>query len=180
MRNKKSQSQQSTRYFLSLKLGNNCCSKVFGISPCSSNNKAQVWGIDIFIAIIIFIIGIIILYVYSINYVNQANDNIQELLYQGNNAADILLGPGGNGIISNNSIDQAKLDEYYLLDYEEQKINLGLVDDYYFVFEEMEANGESKDYIGLLNSSSTQVFIKINRIALYKNKVVKFELYLWR
>ncbi len=43
MKNKESQSQQAAGYSLSLKLGNNCRTKVRGITPSLSNKKSQIW-----------------------------------------------------------------------------------------------------------------------------------------
>ena len=62
------------------------------------NKRAQAWSLDLVIASIIFIIGIIVLYVYAINYSSQAKDQLDELFYEGNLASELILSEKEQGI----------------------------------------------------------------------------------
>ena len=53
--------------------------------------KAQVWSLDLIIASVIFSIGIIILYIYAINYSPETKNQLNELLYEGNLASKLIL-----------------------------------------------------------------------------------------
>ena len=73
-----------------------------------NQKKAQIWSIDLVAACVIFIIGIIVLYIYSINYLNQAQDSLDNLLHDGNVAAELLLREEYPGILTDNKINQTK------------------------------------------------------------------------
>ena len=58
------------------------------------NNKSQTWSLDLIIAVVIFSVGIIIVYVYSINHPLEAKENFDDLFSQGNNILESILSEG--------------------------------------------------------------------------------------
>ena len=73
------------------------------------NKKAQIWSFDLIIAGVIFLMGIIILFLYAINYTSQAENELDELFYQGNLASELILSEEDFGILTNGKVDSAKL-----------------------------------------------------------------------
>ena len=144
------------------------------------NKKAQAWSLDVVIAIVIFMSGVIILYFYAINYFNQGAQQLDDLLYQGNTAAELLLGEDELGIVLDGKINQDKLENFYNSDYELKKMQLGVKDDFYFIIPNFEINGNPVEYAGKMSPADVKNSIKISRFSVYKNKPVKFELYVWR
>ncbi len=145
----------------------------------SKNKKAQVWGMDLVIASIIFAIGIIILYAYIINYTSQTRNSLDELFYEGNLASQLILSNTDNGILTNDKINQTKLNGFDNLSYQIKKSQTGVTKDFYFTFKNLEINGTPKNYIGKENNSNTENLIQITRIVIYKNNPTKFVLYIW-
>ena len=58
------------------------------------SKKAQAWGFDLMIASIIFISGIILFYIYSINYPKESNEKLDKLFNEGEFMAEVLLSEG--------------------------------------------------------------------------------------
>lgn len=144
------------------------------------NKKAQVWSLDLLIAGVIFLIGIIVLYNYAMNYSSQSNSNLDELFYEGNLASELILSEEDAGILSEDIINQSKLDAFYNLDNSTKKSTLGVKSNFYFTMENLEIEGSSKAYVGIMNSSQVDNLIQITRLTIYKNKPTKFQLFVWR
>ena len=145
-----------------------------------STKKAQVWSLDLIVASIIFLIGIIILYVYAINYSPQSKNQLDELLYEGNLASKLILSEDDFGILSDKKINQTKLDNLNNSDYQSLKRQLGVVNNFYFTFEGMEVGGIPVTYIGMQSSTEIDNLVRISSISIYKNKPIKFELFVWK
>jgi len=146
----------------------------------TKNKKAQAWSLDVSVAIVIFITGIIILYIYAINYTEQSNKDLNYLLYEGNTASELILNEGELGIISKGKINQTKLDNFYYSDYEDIRNKLKIRDNFYFLMDDLEINGTQINYVGNKNTTSIDSLIKIDRFTIYKNKPVKFQLFIWK
>lgn len=144
------------------------------------NKKAQSWSFDLAIACVIFMIGIITLYFYAINYTNQAKNNLDTMLYEGNIATEIILSESYPGILSNNKINQTKINEFNSQDYNSKKRQLNLNYDFYFTINDFKIDGNSIEYIGKMNLTKVSDKIKITRFTIYENKPVKMEFYVWR
>jgi hypothetical protein len=144
----------------------------------SISNKGQIWGVDLAIAISLFFVGIIFLYSYIL-YSGGGNTQLDELLQEGENAVDMVLSED-IGILSEGRINQTKLDEFYSLDYNMMKSDLSLNNDFYFSFEDMKILGESVDYVGKINTTSISDLVKITRISVYDNKIIKFDFFIWK
>ena len=141
--------------------------------------KAQIWSFDLIIASIIFSLGILVLYIYAINHLNPSKNKLDSLTAAGNTISELLLSEENYGLLSNNKINQSKLDYFDSLSDEEKKNLLGVSNNFYFTFEGLEVNGHPKDAVGIINQGHVKNSIKVTRIAIYKNKPIKFELYVW-
>lgn len=133
--------------------------------------KGQAWSIDLVVASVVFIIAVIILYVYAVNYTSQSRDKLEELFYEGNLASELILSEDDFGIISNSQINLTKLAEYS--NYQSKKDDMGLRRNFYFSIQ-----GNPTSY-GLTNSSPVENLIQITRITISNNKLIKFQLYVW-
>lgn len=143
------------------------------------NKRAQVWSLDLMIAGIIFLIGIVVLYNYAINYSAQSKNNLDELFYEGNLASELILSEESFGILSNGVINQTKLDAFDNLSNSAKKELLGMKYNFYFTIDNLEINGTLRDYVGIINSSQIDNLIQITRITVYKNNPTKLQLFTW-
>lgn len=128
------------------------------------NKKAQVWSFDLIIAGVIFLIGIIILFLYAINYTSQTKNELDELFYEGNLASELILSEEDFGILSDGKVNSTKLAAF---DCSVKKNEMSLKDNFYFILDgnsycDVPANPENS--------------IKVTRITIYNNKPSKFEL----
>src|SRR3989344_9203049 len=124
-----------------------------------STKKSQIWGIDLMIALTIFLIVIITVYVYVINYYSESKDIIEELSYDGTVVSSLFLSEGSPadwtasnfdtlGVLSEDKINQTKLNELFQLDYEEMKRGFRAKNEFYLNFTEMKINMEIVEGIG--------------------------------
>jgi len=146
----------------------------------AKNQKAQAWSLDLVIASIIFLSGIIALYVYAINYTSQTKDQLNELFYQGELASKLILSETGFGIVRKGKINQSKLDEFESYDYSTKKSLLGVIDEFYFTLPNLMINDTSVLYVGKMNDTEIESLVQVTRIAIYKNQPVKFQIFMWR
>ncbi len=160
--------------------------------------KAQMFGTDLMIASIIFFIGIIAFFMYSLNSPNEAQENIDSLIYDGGIIADSILSDGYPqnwnqdnvikiGILDNNKINQTKLENFYELtinNYDKTKSIFNTKFDYYLflnndmVIDSQTISGFGKPGINPDNID-TENLVKITRFTIYKNKPLTMYLYIW-
>ncbi len=162
------------------------------------NKNAQAWGIDLIIAGFIFTIGITSFYLYTINYTADSEEVIETLRYEGNIIADIILSEGypknwtlinvvSPGILSENKINETKLQNFYTLtisDYPKTKTLFNTRYDYLLLFNENLTIGANEiNKIGKPGVSpgtiSSENLIKITRFTIYKNTPITVNLYIW-
>ena len=160
--------------------------------------KAQAWGFDLMIATALFLGGIIMFYIYSINYPAEGKKSFEDLYYEGSVILDSLLSEGfpsdwnaNNvvriGILDEEKVNETKLDRFYSLsisDYPRTKNLFNTKYEYYFNFSEiMTIPSINDDVQGIgLEPVSTNVInlVKITRVRIYKNKPVSVNLYIWQ
>ncbi|MFH1365693.1 MAG: hypothetical protein ABIH28_03855 [archaeon] len=157
------------------------------------NKKGQAWGMDLMVAIVIFSVGITAFYFYTINSSEETQEIITRLFYDGNIIASDILSEGapmnwetGNvvkiGILSNNRINETKLENFYLLstsDYPKTKTIFNTRFNYYFfISEPMIIGGNPIEGLGKKPENSKNL-VKITRLTLYKEKPVTFVIYIW-
>lgn len=162
--------------------------------------KGQVWGMDLIIAVSIFSFALTGFYFYALNEQGSSEETIESLLYYAREISNILLSEGypedwnstnviEMGILTDKKINKTKLEKFYNLTqtesgYAKTKSLFNTAHDYYFFLEEdlifgavtVEGIGKpgiTKDTISASN------LVKINRIVVYKNKIMTAELYVW-
>ena len=156
--------------------------------------KAQIWGLDVMVAIVIFLIGIITIYLYALNFMNESQNTLDSLFYEGNLASSLILSDGVPenwtsenvdipGILTKNKINQTKLNSFYSLaenpiDYEKLKKMLSIKEEFYFNFSGMEIYGSPRSYVGKL-ASNPENLVRTERFSIYKEKPIKIEIYSW-
>lgn len=141
-----------------------------------TNKKAQAWSLDVIVASIIFLIGMMILFYYAINY-SSSNNPFEELFSQASFSSQLLL-LEDEGITTDGKINQSKLDSFAELSYEEQKDMLGIIDDFYFTMSDLNVNGNPVEYIG--KNATAENLIKVTRIVFYENKIRELNVYVWK
>lgn len=145
-----------------------------------TNKKAQGWGLDAIIAGVIFLVGVVVLYIYAINYSAQTINDLEELYYEGNLASELILSDQNFGILTDDKVDQTKMEQYqFSTNYTLKKAELGVVNNFYFKMENLTVGGSAVSYIGL-NSSNVESSIQVTRITVYKDKITKFEIVVWK
>jgi len=156
--------------------------------------KAQAWGVDLIVASIIFIIGILSFYLYAINTPQELKTTIEKLSYQGDVIANSLLSEGYPqnwdeenvlilGILSENKINKTKLERFYnitLNNYEKTKFLFNTNYNYYVKFQEnITINSNSINGIGKSSENAADI-IKVSRIIVYNDKPSTLEIEVWK
>ena len=169
------------------------------------NKKAQGWGMDLVIAFIIFSIGIIVFYFYSINGVDESKELIEKLFYDGKIIAGTIISEGYPadwnstnvvkiGIISNNKINDTKIELFYNMTwittdgYNQTKRLFNTAYDYYFFLDKniTLSNGSQVDGIGAHGfnrktiSGNVTDMIKVSRFTIYKDNPITAYVYIWK
>jgi len=159
--------------------------------------KSQAWGIDLIIAVIIFTAGIAYFYLYSLN-TSASEEKFEAISNEGKLVSSILLSDGepidwnaGNvrklGILSNNEINETKLEMFYDIatsDYPRTKMLFNIKYDYlFFLSENMTINSNLVEVMGkpgyAVEDIDSEDVAKISRFTIYKKKPVTAYLYLW-
>lgn len=139
--------------------------------------QAQAWSLDIVVATVIFTIGIIVLYFYSINNLARSDESLDNLFYEGNVAAELILSDDSYGILDGYEVNQSRINNFNS-SYDLRKASIGVTKNFYFTIDGLEIDGNAVEYIGV-KPVTTSNLIQVNRITIYKNKPVKFKLYIW-
>jgi hypothetical protein len=163
-------------------------------------SKGQIWSLDLMAGIALFLVGILIFFIYTLNQPSQAKETLELLTYDGKIIADNLLSEGypSNwtpstaitiGITSSSKINQTKLETLYQMiytdnDYTRTKNLFNTEYEYYFFLEEnMTAGGNSIEGIGKPGATPENInaknLIKITRYTIYQNKTTPLYLYIW-
>ena len=167
-----------------------------------THKKAQAWGFDLMIASIIFVSGIVIFYIYTLNYPKETQEKLDKLNYIGENIAQSLLDTGYPdgwttievsriGLTNSNKINQTKLDRFYELaneplnpsGYAKAKSIFGTSYDFFVNLSvpmtisgsTPAENGIGKDFTGQVTTN----LIKTTRLTIYENKPVTIYIYIW-
>ncbi len=156
-------------------------------------NKAQGWGFDLMVASIIFITGLVVFYLYSLNSPTETQEVLNVLTYDGNLIANAFLSEGypldwnennviSLGIMSNNRINQTKLERFYALstsNYQKTKELFNTKYEYYiFSSENFTIAGQEVSGIGNFPLNPKNL-IKISRITIYNNKPIDLNFEIW-
>ena len=158
-----------------------------------NKKRAQAWGFDLMVAVTLFTVGIISLYVYSINFPADNQEPLLSITENANTLADEIFSEGypqywtienvvRPGIMSGNKVNQTKLEQFYQLSslqYSRTKSLLRSNYDYYLYFPEpIMINGSEIDGIGRPETNPKNL-IKVTRFIVYKDKTVTANLHVW-
>lgn len=165
------------------------------MNKMTKNKKAQAWGIDLMIAMAIFVFGILMFFFYTANQPGETKEIYESLFYDGSIVADSILSEGHPknwqqdsvvtiGILNDNKINETKLERFYELsvaDYSKTKILFNTKYNYYvFLSEPMTIDSEEIEGIGLNpEAQETDNLVKITRFTVYKNKPVTMTIYIF-
>lgn len=155
--------------------------------------SAQAWGFDLVVGLMLFSIGIVAFYLYSINYAGGSETDYPALQEEAKLIADVLMTSGYPldwdsdnvvriGINDDGKINQTKLERFYYLslnDYEKTKNLFNVRNDYYVRFSgNVSVDGESVGEIGRVESGSENL-VKVSRAVIYENKIWTMEVFVW-
>lgn len=149
--------------------------------------RAQAWGFDLVVGMVIFIVGIISFYLYTTNLPSAGEEIIEKLQQDGELVAESLMSEGTPinwnstnvqriGLISQSRLNQTKWDGFKTLsssDYERTRALFRIRNDY-FVF----IGGDESNGIGKTPSSQTNL-IKITRVVPHNQSIKTLNIYTW-
>ncbi len=154
--------------------------------------KAQGWGFDLVVASIIFSFAIVFFYIFAINYSTVGEENFNNLAYEGQLAAESILSEGypadwnNNtvvriGILSQNKINQTKLERFYNManssEYNRTKVLFNIAHDYNVSF----SSNVTIPGVGDVSSigktkSNPENLIRVTRFSIYNNKPITLDI----
>ncbi len=158
------------------------------------NKSGQGWGFDLVVACSIFFIALIAFYFFAVNNSSQGQDNLALLSYESQLIADSLLSEGYPlnwsisevdeiGIVSNNKINQTKLEMFYNLsetNYSFTKIIFGITGDYFVNFSEP-IYIQDRLILGIgFPPENHENLIKSSRYIIYNNRPVTLTVEVWK
>lgn len=150
---------------------------------------------DITLAAMIFVMGIVIFYLYTLNYKTSERNEIEEARYEAGLVASSILSEGNPpdwtaltvtkiGLMSNGQLSDIKITQLYDLayaDYGQTKQLFGARYEYFInLSEKIIIGGEPVPGIGRIPDASAQNTIKITRLTNYHNKPVTVEVSAWK
>jgi hypothetical protein len=163
--------------------------------------KGQIWSLDLMAGLALFLIGIMIFFIYSLNQPSQAKENLEILSYEGKIIIDNLISEGypsdwssSNvitiGITTDSKINQTKLETLYQMiytqnNYTKTKNLFNTQYDYYFFLDQnMTVSAGSIEGIGKPGTTKQNInasnLIKLTRFTIYQNKTTPLYLYIWK
>jgi|SRR3989344_6445697 len=156
--------------------------------------KAQGWGFDLVVASIIFSFAIIFFYIFALNYSTGGEETFNNLVYEGQLVAESILSEGypadwnNNsvvriGILSENKINQTKLERFYNMtltsEYNRTKVLFNMAHDYNISFSFPViipgVPGGSVYSIGMTKPAPENL-IRVTRFSIYNNKPITLDI----
>lgn len=162
--------------------------------------RAQAWGLDLMIASVIFIGGLVTFFIFSLNNPTEAEESLISLQREAEVVAQTLLSNGypnpwntGDvvtpGILTNNKIDETKLENFLQLttdDYQKTKALFSITSEFYITFSdtikigpEDEITIEEGEGIGSPPSNPSNL-IRTSRLTIYREKPVTLYIEIWK
>ena len=155
--------------------------------------KGQAWGFDLMIGAGIFMIGLTVFFLYTLNYPKGNEETGKDLEYEAKRIASDLLSSGlptnwneinvqKIGLTSNNLINQTKLDLFYNLmqnNYNNTKILFGTKYDYFVnASNSLNINGNPISGIGIY-PINVKNEVKLTRVTVYEGVPINLEVTVW-
>jgi hypothetical protein len=163
----------------------------------SMSKKGQAWGVDLMVGVIIFTVAIIVFIIYSLNYSPVNKEIFEKIHNQAEVVSQNIMSEGYPkdwnrttvtklGILTNNKIDQNKIDLFYNISIEDYNLTKRLLNtkyDYYIKFEtDLTADGSIIEGIGKnidFSNIEKDNLIKITRTGVYQNKPISIYIFVW-
>jgi hypothetical protein len=86
------------------------------------------------------------------------------------------------GLVDDKRINQSKIERFYNTSHDSAKLKFGISENYYFYLQDKDGNKVSiggNDYAGKEASDSVKI-VKLDRITIYNNSLVKMVVQVWR
>jgi len=145
-----------------------------------NNRRGQIWSFDLIFALIIFIVGLVVIYFYAINYNSTTSSSLAGLYYDADLATNIILGSDAFSLVDGNGkLNQTRLDEFAALTDGEIRTYYSVSNNFYLYIPGLVISGVSQEKIGIINTSQTDNQILISRIVLYNDRPTKMEVIAW-
>ena len=164
--------------------------------------KAQVFSLDLIIAVLIFGSAVLIYYKNITNLSDQDEALLDNILIDAKIISNSLMSSGYKtnwnkdnveriGITDDNRVSEAKLAEFSKIPYKESKKLFGTIYDYYVFFTDRNNNiiyiNSSLEGIGKLGVNSTNIqtvenpkkLVKVTRLIVKESEIEKMVIYLW-
>ncbi len=157
--------------------------------------RGQAWGLDATVAAMIFIAGVVIFYLYVINYKTSEGNEIEMARFESEIVASGFLSEGTPsdwdentvtrlGVLSEDKIDELKIARFYNLtqsDYERTKRLFGTRYDYGLTFSEpIVIESQVITEMGQQPSPTAEASFKVTRFTSYKGKPITVEINTWK
>jgi hypothetical protein len=157
------------------------------------SKKAQAWGFDLTMAVIIFLSGMVVFFLYVLNFPSEQEEIFNVLSYEGKLVGDSLLSEGFPdnwdensvfviGVLSGGQVNETKFKNFYDLvstDYLRSKRLFNIRNDYYVFFEEPIAiDGVNIEGVGVIPGSQKNL-VRITRVVVHDNKIKDLHIYVW-
>ena len=164
--------------------------------------KAQVFSLDLIIAVIIFGSAVLIYYKNITNLSDQDETLLDDILIDAKIISNSLMSSGYQtnwtkdnveriGITDDNRVSEAKLAEFSKIPYKESKKLFGTIYDYYVFFTDRNNNiiyiNSSLEGIGKTGVNFTNIqtvenpkkLVKVTRLVVKESEIEKMVIYLW-
>ncbi|MBA3064152.1 hypothetical protein FP803_01810 [Candidatus Woesearchaeota archaeon] len=164
--------------------------------------KAQVFSLDLIIAVLVFGSAILIYYKNITNLSDQDEELLDDLLIDAKSISNSLVSQGYPynwnkdnvvriGITDNNRINETKLEQFSMIPYNEGRKLFGTAYNYYVFFRDKDNNilpfNESLEGIGKPGVNSTNIqtvenpkkLVKVTRLIVKESDIKKMVIYLW-
>lgn len=157
--------------------------------------RGQAWGLDVIIAVMIFITGIVVFYLYVINFKTSEGGEIEKAKFEARLLTESFLSEGDPahwdattvtklGVLSSEQINETKLTQFYAMtlgEYERTKRIAGLEYEYYITFSEpLTINATLVDGLGRAPPEEAETTFKTTRFTSYKNQPITLEISVWK
>ncbi len=152
--------------------------------------------------VFLFSVALSVFYFSTLNDTNSSDESLESISYAGREITNAILSEGFPaswdsssliqiGVLSENKINETKLEAFYLLtqsDYIRTKGLFATSYDYYFFLDSnISFNSTTIDGIGkpgvtrdsIVSDSSVKNLVKINRVTIYKDRPTGAVLYVW-
>jgi hypothetical protein len=163
------------------------------------NKKAQVWGIDLAVALIIFFGAILFFYKYGIEAIDSEKQDASALLQDAKLISNYLVSPGYpenwtlNDVTLLGLTDQdarlspEKVQMFYNFskyNYTQSRMLLSTSHHYFVFFESKEGNATKIYNVSWIGRNYTidnpRNIIKISRFVFYNSSIIKMNVYVWQ